>query len=521
MAFWNKRERDPMQLLEADRITTLTKLHLQQAKAETKLIEAFTDLSDTFVDPCDALIDVDGEMWVEICGSGDDKKAITAKLNTPAGLKAAQCQARGLAATNEFAIGGHENRINYVIGTGHEYAVIAKPDEEVPEEALKAAQKAIDRFTKENKWQRRQQEIMLRKDRDGECFLRFFLQEATTDEDEPEEGTVTVRFIEPGQVVTPQKDQDDWATMGIITAKDDVETVKAYYVDGQKVDAKEIQHRKTNVDMNVKRGCPLFYPVRKNLQRVEKLLRNMGVVASIQAAIAMIRKRPDIDATTAVDWTQNQANFSVSHGQQPTTYHKGYTAGTIIDAPANTEYEFPASGIDAAKYVIVVQAELRAVASRLVMPEFMLTSDASNANYSSTLVAEGPAVKMIERMQATMIEEDTEVMDRVLDLAVESGEISQENRDKMTLDVTPPTVATRNRLEETKADEVLVNGKAMSIPTWQLRNNLDPEHETKLIDEDREKNDPFAGMDMATIMGGGAQPTPPSGQDQEEDDGGE
>ena len=40
------------------------------------------------------------------------------------------------------------------------------------------------------------------------------------------------------------------------------------------------------------------------------------------------------------------------------------------------------------------------------MPEFMFTSDASNANYSSTLVAEGPAVKMFERLQASMIEQD-------------------------------------------------------------------------------------------------------------------
>ena len=519
--FWNKKH-DPMAEVAAEREKTLAKLYIQEAKAEAKLLEAFTDLTDTFVDPCDALTGQDGELWVQICGPGDDNKAVPVKLNTREGLKAAQCQARALAATNEFAIGGHENRVNYIIGSGHDYKVIAKPDEEVGEEILKAAQAAIDRFTDGNKWQRRQQEILWRKDRDGECFLRFFLQEAKegTDEDEPEEGSgsVTVRFVEPGQVVTPQTDQRDWATMGIITAKDDVEDVQEYYIDGFRVPAKEIQHRKSNVDMNVKRGCPLFFPVQQNLKRVEKLLRNMSVVASIQAAIAMIRKRPDITGDTAADWTQNQANFSVSHGEQPTSYHKHYAPGTIIDAPANTEYDFPASGIDASKYVIVIQAELRAVASRLVMPEFMLTSDASNANYSSTLVAEGPAVKMIERLQATMIEEDKEVMDRVLDLAVVSGEITQENRDKMTLDVTPPTVATRDRLAETQADEILVDKKAMSIETWQIRNDLDPEHETPLIDADREKNDPFAGMDMATIMGGGARNTNSNVPDKDKED---
>ena len=183
----------------------------------------------------------------------------------------------------------------------------------------------------------------------------------------------------------------------------------------------------------------------------------------------------------------------------------------------NTEYDFPATGINAAKYVIVVQAELRAVVSRLVMPEFMLTSDASNANYSSTLVAEGPAVKMIERLQAAQVEEDIEVMDRVLDLAVESGEISQENRDLMAIDVTVPTVATRDRLQETQADGILVDKKAMSVETLMIRNDLDPEHEIPLIDAQQEKMDPFAGMDIQALLKG---PKPkPSGQGEEDDDG--
>ena len=40
----------------------------------------------------------------------------------------------------------------------------------------------------------------------------------------------------------------------------------------------------------MKRGLPLYTPVRKNLRRAEKLLRNMSVVAEIQSAIALIRK---------------------------------------------------------------------------------------------------------------------------------------------------------------------------------------------------------------------------------------
>lgn len=80
-------------------------------------------------------------------------------------------------------------------------------------------------------------------------------------------------------------------------------------------------------------------------------------------------------------------------------YEMEYGPGTILDAPAGLEYEFPATGIDAGSFVTILQAELRAIAARLVMPEFMFTSDASNASFSSTMVEEGPAVKMFERLQ--------------------------------------------------------------------------------------------------------------------------
>ena len=107
----------------------------------------------------------------------------------------------------------------------------------------------------------------------------------------------------------------------------------------------------------------------------------------------------------------NQADLSVTNAATGRTSHfRRYAPGTILDAVAGTDYEFPAAGIDAARYVTVLQAELRAIASRLVMPEFMLSSDASNANYSSTMVAEGPAVKMFDRLQHEMLEDDVELL---------------------------------------------------------------------------------------------------------------
>jgi len=53
----------------------------------------------------------------------------------------------------------------------------------------------------------------------------------------------------------------------------------------------------------------------------------------------------------------------------------------------------------------------------------MLTSDASNANYSSTMVAEGPALRMFARLQAEQVCDDLEVMWRVVNAAIAAGQL--------------------------------------------------------------------------------------------------
>lgn len=483
-------------------------------EAATELYGNCVDMSEPFMG-CGADGKPNGEYWAA-CGTGEHKGTASV-IRTESKLTSVRCSARVLAERNEFAICGHENRVNYIVGTGHKYTVTAKPElkEKVSDDTIADVQVVIDAFTKDNKWARRQQEIQKRKDRDGECFQWLF--EVTTGDGEIATKALRIRFVEPGQVTTPPGRTAANETFGIVTEKNDVETITAYWIDGELVAADEIQHRKENVDLNVKRGLPLFYPVEKNLRRAEKLLRNMTTVASIQSAIALIRKHSGAASEEAsTNFVQDHANYAIQHGSQPTTYHERFAAGTVLDAPHATEYDFPTAAIDASQYVVVLQAELRAVACRLNMPEFMLTADASNANYSSTMVAEGPAVKSFERLQATMIEEDLEIFDRVLDLAVEGGMITQEQRDQVDIDVTPPTIQTRNRLEETQADQILVNGEAMSVPTWQERNELDPEHETALIDEQREKN--LANMEPFGTMVPRGEQQPTSGQERGDDD---
>lgn len=450
----------------ADDTPQLTELWTKYRRALARMLETLTQ---SIVDPDEPYWDGDSQPWLPVDTPAAPGGQRGLPYQTEAELAAIRLQCRALAVENEFAINAIENRISYIVGTGHGYRVTAKPGRHIPESLLWQAQEILAGFLRRNMWHRRQQEIVRRRDRDGEVFLHFL--------PDPE-GTLLVRFLEPEQISTPEAHRHDpAASFGILTRRHDPESVLGYFVDGQFVPATDIQHRKANVDFNVKRGLPLFYPVRKNLRRAEKLLRNMCAVAEIQSAIALIRRHSHLAWPAVEDFLKRQGQ---SAGTLLPPLVRRFAPGTILDVYAGTEYEFPAAGIDAARFVAVLQAELRAIASRLVMPEFMLTSDASNANYASTMVAEGPAVKMFQRLQQELIEEDLQVIWRVLETAARIGHIPPEVLRDVDIQAIAPTLAVRDRLKEAQADWILVRAGAMSPQTMAMRHGLDPERERQL-----------------------------------------
>jgi hypothetical protein len=458
-----------------------------------RLREAYTDLYANFIDPLERFCD-DGERWLPLGGDGDALSSLGGAGTLFGGplteltLRDIRNHCRLLAATNEFAINGHENRVSFIVGTGHTYravAEVARLRVESPlsqnsgefryattaEKALASSvQSELDHFLRTNHWHSRQQETVRRRDRDGEALLRFFTLP---------DGTLRVRFVEPDQVATPQQHAADPSSrLGIVTDRHDVETVLGYYIDGQLVDAADIQHRKANVDANVRRGLPLFYPVHKNLRRAEKLLRNMSVVAEIQSAIALIRRHRHGTRSALQQFAADRADATATNSATArTTYYKHYGPGTILDTHADIEYDFPAAGLDAGAYVTVLQAELRAIASRLVMPEFMLTSDASNANYSSTMIAEGPAMRMFARLQAEQVADDLEVMGRVVRAAVAAGRLPPAALTDIDIQATPPSLAVRDHLAEAQRFRIEYLNGILSPQTWSQRSGLDYDQE--------------------------------------------
>ncbi len=439
---------------------------------ERQLQENLDELWNNVVDPEEALYDNDGTRWLAVGMDLDHRGAANGACLNELQLQEIRRQCRHLATHNEFAINGHENRISYIVGSGHTYRATAKKHVLVSQkdDLRNQVQAVIEEFLTINQWQRRQQEIVRRRDRDGEVFLRFFVG---TD------GVTRVRFVEPGQVFTPPElASDQSAAFGIQTERDDVETVLGYYIDGRPVEASQIQHRKAHVDANVRRGMPLFFPVRKNLRRAEKLLRNMSVVAEIQSAIALIRRHKSATRTAVQQFVSRQADATAINPAtgKATTIHR-YGPGTILDAPAGMEYDFPTAGLDAGNFVTVLQAELRAIASRLVMPEFMLSSDASNANFSSTMVAEGPALKMFERLQAEQIEDDLVVLRRVVTNAILAGRLPSETLSLIDITAAAPSLAVRDQLKEAQANRINFASGILSPQTWSQWLGLDYEQE--------------------------------------------
>jgi capsid protein len=331
-------------------------------------------------------------------------------------------------------------------------------------------QALVDDFIFDNRWHARQQEIVRRRDRDGEVLLRLF---TTAD------GSTRVRFVEPAQLATPPAHAHDLAaSLGILTAPDDVETVRGYFIDGEVVSPDDVQHRKANVDANVKRGLPLFAPVRKNLRRAEKLLRNMSVVAEIQSAIALVRRHRSASRAAVERFVSDAADVSAGPpATGRTSNFRVFGPGTILDAPGGIEYDFPTAALDAGKFVTVLQAELRAIAARLVMPEFMLTSDASNANYASTMVAEGPATRMFQRLQAEQIEQDLDLLWRVIGRAVAAGRLPAAALDTIEIQAAPPSLAVRDPLAEAQVARIQATSGILSPQTWSQRSGLDYDQE--------------------------------------------
>ncbi len=413
-----------------------------------------------------------------------------------------RARSRAFLAVNPYAAGAVRNRVAYTVGSGHTYDVVPRRATSKPEaqasgqhkplagaSGLDEAQRladcraVLDEFCRVNRWPQRQKETVRRLDRDGERFLRFF--------PDVEAGLLRVRFVEPLEIQNPPGATavDGWF-FGIRFARHtgglDMETPLEYAICDinpqgsvtelrETVTAADIQRLTANVDLSSPRGLPVFYALQGHLTDAVRTLKATGRIVEFRARIAMIRRH--VNATRE---TLSQAlELGVPRNEMNTDRVRTarmYPYAAIIDASDATDYQFPSEAAPVDKNVAAIQAELRAAAAALGMPEYMLSGDASNANYASTMVAEGPAVKTFEEMQAALIEADVEVMERALVIAAAAGRIAGASADDVldlvSVQAEPPLIKSENRLQEVQADQILLSSGVMSRATFAARNGL-------------------------------------------------
>ncbi len=376
-------------------------------------------------------------------------------------------QARSLVLTNPYARNLLRLLEVYVAGPGLTVTAVTRGHHEVDPAVLAACQERWADFLADNRRHFSFRETARRTWRDGECFLRFYSRPGQTP---------TVRYIDP-ELIGDDRHSD--LDAGLITDPDDIETVLAYRrlspTTGEAVEAipaEEVLHLRVNADSNEKRGGTIFAPVLESLASYEKWLDTELQARKLQASIVLWRK---------VQGSPSQAAAladaaSTGSGTDPfgAFRKERYKPGSILTTPQSTELQFLQPQTNFGDAVPLGRLMLLGIAAGAGVPEFMLSADASNANYSSTMVAEGPAVKLFESEQRFFTEELTWLWRRVIADAAQQGFLPADVLDQVRPQWTFPDLVNRDRSRERLTDARLVDAGILSRAEVARRDKVDP-----------------------------------------------
>ncbi len=151
-----------------------------------------------------------------------------------------------------------------------------------------------------------------------------------------------------------------------------------------------------------------------------------------------------------------------------------YRPGTILTTSHSTDLEFLHPNTNFGDAVPLGRLVLLGIAAGAGVPEFMLSSDASNANFASTMVAEGPAVKLFESEQRFFANELEPLWRWVLEQAAEQGLLPSDVTRRVTPRWTFPPLVNRDRPQERLADAKLVELGILSRAEVARRDGVDP-----------------------------------------------
>ncbi len=381
-------------------------------------------------------------------------------------LETMWAQARRMREQNATAQALVGNLINFVIGRG----VIVDPEGED-----KKRDKVWEAFKRRNKWKRFIKEMCNRTWRDGECFIRKFKVDL-------EGGDASIRFIDPERI----KDSNGKVSFGIKTDPADVETPIAYMLvsaDGKtqldEIPAEEIIHLKIGVDANVKRGVSYLYGIMPMLTKYEQWLNDRILLNKVRTAVALVKTIKGGAADVNRIRAQQAATSNTERGDNRQKMLKG---GTVFTVNEGVTLEFLSPNLQASDVKHDGRNILLSIAAAKQLPEYMVTGDASNSNFASTMVSESPGVRTFESWQDFFEEPVLEIYDWVVSDSQDPDSIDL-GKEIEAKAVYPPLIA-RNLKEETDANSVMNAAGILSKATWAAQNGLNYDKEREQIEKE-------------------------------------
>lgn len=502
---------------------------LQRERLQLKLTETAVDFYATLgiLDPRDLQAELDGwgffpAMVPPYYVQSQKRGEVLPVYVTEEQLRLIRDRCRKLAMENEYAICATENRASYIVGDGLIHRATPRR-KDCPPHLVERTQYVIDCFSEANELAEVEVDAVERLDKDGDAIYRFFPQK---------NGLLLMRVVEPEHLRSPNGSAyGPEYSFGVQTDPEDVETIVGYWVVENPllksnfptfVPADEILHIKLNTPKNAKRGLPTWYAVEQNLRRAHDLLASMTSMAKTRAKIALIRKFNQTLQATANNLVQSNVQATAIDpltGIQLNLEQLRY--GTILNASKNIDYEFPGSEVDASSFVQVLQAELRSIAARLVMPEWMLSVDASNANYSSSLIAEAPSTKMFRRLQRLFASRFGEsrktgrisAVWRQLRYSIQCGVLPPDLAKWVKVQTEAPSLVVRDKQAEATSNKTYFDMRLKSPQTIQAELGLDGKQEAENFKElgidPKPQSAEGAGQGGAQPPGGAGPPEQP------------
>ena len=288
---------------------------------------------------------------------------------------------------------------------------------------------------------------------------------------------LSIQTIEPDWITEPgqTRDLEDWLecdfasswSFGVHTRLGDAGNPLGYHVcyesgwsDWDYFTADRAEHWKRNVPRTAKRGVSDFLPIYRDVNREAKISAGLAQGAAARAAVAWIEEMaagvgPGGAAAGAVDAILNRQT-SLPGGGQKSIRVKEAIPGTVKTVGSGKKFSSMPDGPVTESSISVAQYLLRKIGVRWNAPEYLISGDASNANYSSSLVAESPFVKGREAEQGWHKGRWVSLFWKAVRIAWQAGEFGSlltwsELRRSIEIQVDFPDVASRDEAALTTA----------------------------------------------------------------------